>query len=129
MCLSCLEDYSLVLTQCVPKYSQCLKGTYLKDYSCKPCRSTCTSCSDGLTCDECPSGSYLSNQQCIRESSVTCGPGSFLASNRLCVQCESPCSTCTDKNNCLTCRVGYQLTGSSCTRANSNLKELKGLKV
>ncbi|CAK94557.1 unnamed protein product (macronuclear) [Paramecium tetraurelia] len=94
------------------------------------CMASCTTCSDGTTCDTCSGANqYLSlpSQTCTScptgcltcdsFSCLSCTTGYYLST--ICIQCSTPCSTCSSSTNCSACNSGYYLSGSSCLSCTS----------
>ena len=95
-CNQCETDYLYFISNesCQPK-TNCGDGKY--EYidlngrrSCADCKSTCATCSNGETCNSCPEGKSLKNNQCTDD----CGEN-HVSENNICVPChEANCETC-----------------------------------
>ncbi|EAR87439.2 transmembrane protein, putative (macronuclear) [Tetrahymena thermophila SB210] len=91
--------------------TQCIQGYYLDNFVCKPCQSTCLTCSSQNTCQSCYGGATLDSQnQCV------C-PDKQYWNGTSCVACSNTqCQTCnaSNSNQCLTCPINQYLYNGNC---------------
>ncbi|EAR85857.2 transmembrane protein, putative (macronuclear) [Tetrahymena thermophila SB210] len=95
-CIDCTSG-----TQC----NSCKSGFYLANNFCKPCDSSCETCSGPLpyqcqTCDE-KKNLFLFQNSCISQ----CPDGYYQSGNKLCQSCSSKgCAKCSQINQCSLCK-------------------------
>lgn len=120
---SCRACNFLYCNQC--SSSECLgcqDGFYLDSGVCKRCIPGCSVCTDGTTCDTCPSGMFSNDdgkcQKCDYQCAscytdgpaITCDacfPNSYLDTDGKCKQCSANCNDCKTPNKCYACNAGY----------------------
>ena len=127
-CIVCRDGYILTnSSECVISdededslLTSCESGNYLDTSNgtthCTPCPSTCTNCTDGLTCTACVTGHYLtSSGHCVTDC-----PQHTIADSEagLCADtsCHEVCLTCfgSDINQCVTCAEGSLFYQNTC---------------
>ncbi|XP_014467641.1 PREDICTED: furin-like protease 2 isoform X2 [Dinoponera quadriceps] len=116
-CTSCVEGWSLNKKGlCAPENrSNCNSNQYYEDGQCKPCHSSCETCS-GPTDDECiscPNPTLLQGKRCVSQ----CDDGYYSVvqpSRPVCVPCLHTCKSCVSRLNCTACQDGLQLQSGEC---------------
>ena len=115
-CLSCVDNYFLVLDKCYQ------------------CNVNCKTSNDRCKCDTCEEGYFLSNYQCFKCNNnckacfgsavkcISCFDGSYLTTSNTCTKCIESCKTCVSETKCLSCVDNYFLLSDSCYQCNVNCK-------
>ena len=85
-CTFCEADANLVNGECV-----CKAGYYMDLFfkTCKPCGSTCATCSSGTACATCPSGFKKALTKCLN-----CASDEYILGDK-CEKCGTNCLECT----------------------------------
>ena len=114
----------------------CKLGYYQPSGSgfCLPCPSYCPDCTNSMTCESCPYGSYLNGGNCTKCSLTNCvscdliGPNictlcniGYYLSNNFCNPCISNCAVCLNSQQCESCKNGYYVnTAGTCAPCSAN---------
>ncbi|XP_066589847.1 furin-like protease 2 isoform X2 [Prorops nasuta] len=116
-CTSCIQGWSLnKKSLCAPESrSRCDNTEYYEDGHCKPCHSTCETCSGPTEdfCISCQGSLLLQSKRCVSQ----CDDGFYSVvqpSRPLCVPCLHTCKTCVSRLNCTACQDGLQLQSGEC---------------
>lgn len=66
VCTSCIDNYAIVLGQCVQQFTNCQSGSFRDAASntCRSCVSPCATCISATSCNSCISGYQLNGQTC-----------------------------------------------------------------
>ena len=100
-CNLCANDYHIC--------TQCFEAFFLND-TCQLCDSTCSTCSDALSCDNCKEHSRKLVELCA------CEPGYGRDTESNCSPCSSNCIDCTDNFEvCNTCNNQFFIDGVLCS--------------
>lgn len=114
MCTNCIENTYLTDFSCA---KTCKSDMYpdKSEWACKPCHSSCLSCSGSSfqDCTACAPTKILISGSCVQ----TCLPGKFWnPADGTCQSCSYPCATCAGNqslcNSCLDKYFFHQVTNS-----------------
>nr|CAD7197486.1 unnamed protein product [Timema douglasi] len=112
-CITCEEGWKLDKNGgCVLcGSSHCDLGEYWEAGHCRPCHSTCETCTGPTeyNCISCESPLLLHGTQCL----TTCLTGLYLDQDT-CMPCLHTCQSCTSRVNCTQCTPGLHLQGGEC---------------
>ena len=120
-CTSCANSLTLVSGICCTagcryctweKCITCENGYIYDGTTCKPCPSTCSSCTNGV-CNTvvCPKNC----KTCSGSTCLSCSDGYYLASGS-CYLCYSSCKTCSAYYTCTSCPNGqFVFSGACCS--------------
>nr|CAD7578280.1 unnamed protein product [Timema californicum] len=115
-CITCEEGWKLDKNGgCVLcGSSHCDLGEYWEAGHCRPCHSTCETCTGPTeyNCISCESPLLLHGTQCL----TTCLTGLYLDQDT-CMPCLHTCQSCTSRVNCTQCTPGLHLQGGECRAA------------
>ncbi|KAL4510600.1 hypothetical protein ABPG72_004754 [Tetrahymena utriculariae] len=116
-CSKCLKNCADCTsgTQC----NSCKRGFYLANNFCKPCDSSCETCSGPLayqcqTCDE-TKNLFIFQNSCISQ----CPDGYYQSGNKECQPCSSQgCAKCSKINQCSQCKLSsdFLKNNQECTQ-------------
>ena len=118
-CTTCHKGTQISLNhKCVDmrQLRSCYPGQYLDGSECASCPSSCSNCSDNLTCTSCHKGHYLTKDGFCVEScpqNTTSDHESYLC---LDTGCHNSCLTCfgPKSTHCSSCPIGLSLLHHSC---------------
>ena len=116
--LNCRECFSSGLGKC----NNCNDGYFADpiDWTCKPCGTNCSTCSDATTCDSCKSSFTLVRSSTAPATCQNCTTvsGNFLyfyQEIQYCDICNSNCLTCLGQaTNCTGCADYFYLKNAEC---------------
>ncbi|XP_058802575.1 furin-like protease 2 isoform X2 [Phymastichus coffea] len=117
-CTSCYPGWSLTKTaNCAPiSRSRCSNFQFFDSGHCRPCHSSCESCTGPTDrfCLSCQSPLLLQGQRCV----VQCDSGFFSeispTTRPICLPCLHTCKSCISRLNCTSCQEGLQLQSGEC---------------
>ncbi|CAD8200301.1 unnamed protein product [Paramecium octaurelia] len=110
-CSLCELGFQLInnkCAQCDITYNRnsdcsCLEGYYEDNKAeCLKCKAECQKCIDGLTCNECKTGSHLISLPLCQ----SCENG-YYYDDAMCLKCQYNCNTCSTFNVCVQCADGF----------------------
>nr|CAD7434599.1 unnamed protein product [Timema monikensis] len=115
-CITCEEGWKLDKNGgcALCGSSHCDLGEYWEAGHCRPCHSTCETCTGPTeyNCISCESPLLLHGTQCL----TTCLTGLYLDQDT-CMPCLHTCQSCTSRVNCTQCTPGLHLQGGECRAA------------
>jgi proprotein convertase subtilisin/kexin type 5 len=125
ICATCLEGYTLYLTQCLKScpngyynstyQSTLMTGTLFRGSRCFPCSQICLTCTNSSDiCLSCYTGYILKNNSCV--SNCTTANTYYSQTFRQCLNCSTFCWTCYGSllTNCLSCKPPLYLFSNTC---------------